>query len=256
VVCLTALAVTAAAFGARLAEAVTLRVDVRFDPGVASREITFAGRVSSGAAGEVVEVQAKECGRNRFYRLIAGSRTVSGGSWVLDNETGGVDMFSIPPNAYFRARWKGNYSNVVLVRVPLTVWARWNPRRRTVRVSVSASSTGYSFSRPLRRATARRRWRTMGDGATGAAEPDETGWTLHDRVQRADARPDSPRSCARRNRRAMLQGRRVRYLALVAPTAIRVAARGSPGTSGCMGRLDARRRAVAALRRLRPWHRS
>jgi hypothetical protein len=141
----TALVVTAAAFGARLAEAVTLRVDVRFDPGVASREITFAGRVSSGAAGEVVEVQARECGRNRFYRLIAGSRTVSGGSWVLDNEMGGVDMFSIPPNAYFRARWKGNYSNVVLVRVPLTVWARWNPRRRTVRVSVSASSTGYSF---------------------------------------------------------------------------------------------------------------
>jgi hypothetical protein len=54
-------------------------------------------------------------------------------------------MFNIPPNAYFRARWKGSHSNVVLVRVPLTVWARWNPRRRTVRVSVSSSGTGFSF---------------------------------------------------------------------------------------------------------------
>jgi hypothetical protein len=80
-----------------------------------------------------------------FYRLIAGTRTVSGGSFALDNKTGGVDKFNIPANAYFRARWRGNHSNVVLVRVPLVVWAAWNPRRRTVRVSVSSSGTGYSF---------------------------------------------------------------------------------------------------------------
>jgi hypothetical protein len=90
-------------------------------------------------------VQAKECGRDRFYRLIAGTRTTSGGSWFLDNESGGVDLCQIPVNAYFRARWKGNFSNVVLVRVPIRPWAVWNPRRRTVRVTVSAAGTGYSF---------------------------------------------------------------------------------------------------------------
>jgi hypothetical protein len=135
-------AVTSAAPGA---DDVTLRVDARFDPGTRTREITFSGRVSTGQAGEVVEVQARECGRDRFYRLIAGTRTTGGGSWALDNETGGVDMFNIPPNAYFRARWEGKFSNVVLVRVPIRPWARWNPRRRTVRVSVSNSGTGYSF---------------------------------------------------------------------------------------------------------------
>ena len=135
-------AVTLAAPGA---DDVTLQVDVRFDPGTRTREITFSGRVSPGKAGEVVEVQAEECGRDRFYRLIAGTRTTAGGSWALDNETGGVDMFQIPPNAYFRARSEGKFSNVVLVRVPIRPVARWNPRRRTVRVSVLAGGTGYSF---------------------------------------------------------------------------------------------------------------
>lgn len=145
VVALAALGCAAVTLAAPGVDDVTLQVDVRFDPGTRSREITFAGRVSTGRAGEVVEVQAKECGRERFYRLIAGTRTVSGGSWGLDNETGGVDMFHVPANAYFRARWEGKFSNVVLVRVPLRPRAVWNPRRRTVRVSVSSAGTGYSF---------------------------------------------------------------------------------------------------------------
>jgi hypothetical protein len=124
---------------------VTLRVEARFDPGTRTRELHIAGRVSNGAAGELVEVQARECGRGRSYRLIGGTRTVSGGSWLLTNERGGVDLFQIPANAYFRARWRGNHSPAVLVRVPVSVWAAWNPRRRLVRVSVSAGGTGYSF---------------------------------------------------------------------------------------------------------------
>lgn len=105
----------------------------------------FSGRVPNGAAGELVEVQAKDCGLRRFYRLIGGTRTVAGGSWLLTNERGGVDLFQIPSNAYFRARWRGSFSNVALVRVPVTVWAAWNPRRRAVRVSVSSGETGYSL---------------------------------------------------------------------------------------------------------------
>lgn len=134
-----------AALAAEAADEVTLRVEAQFDPGTQTREIHFSGRVARGAAGELVEVQAKECGLRRFYRLIGGTRTVSGGSWLLTNERGGVDLFQIPPNAYFRARWRGNFSNVALVRVPLQVWAAWNPRRRAARVSVSAGGTGYSF---------------------------------------------------------------------------------------------------------------
>jgi hypothetical protein len=94
-----ALVPSAAAGGVEAAE-VTLRVDVRFDPGIQAREITLSGRIASGVAGELVEVQAKECGANRFYRLIGGTRTVGGGSWLLTNERGGVDLFDIPPNAY------------------------------------------------------------------------------------------------------------------------------------------------------------
>ena len=145
VVCVASVAAAAAAFGAPTADEVTLQVDARLDPGTRTREIRFAGRVASGTAGELVEIQARECGRDRFYRLIAGTRTVAGGSFALDNETGGVDMFQIPPNAYFRARWRGNHSNVALIRVPLVVRVAWNPRRRTVRVTVSSGSTGYSF---------------------------------------------------------------------------------------------------------------
>ena len=143
VLCAVSLAsAAAAASGSRSADEITLRVDAPFDPAVGTRNISFSGRVSSGKAGEVVEIQAKECGRNRFYRLVAGTRTVGGGSFALPNQTGGSNILA---NAYFRARWNGNFSNVVLVRMPAQVWARWNPRRRTVRVSVSAWTTGHNF---------------------------------------------------------------------------------------------------------------
>ena len=157
---------------AEAADEVTLRVEARFDPGTQTREVRFFGRVSNGAAGEVVDLQAKECGLRRFYRLIGGTRTVSGGSWALTNERGGVDLFQIPTNAYFRARWRGTFSDVALVRVPLAVWAAWNPRRRAVRVSVSAGGSGYSFRGrfvELQRDAGGGRWVTVRRARLGGA---------------------------------------------------------------------------------------
>jgi hypothetical protein len=139
---LAALAGVAGAVGAE-APRVTIRADVRFDPGTRTREIQLSGAVASGAAGETVGIEAKECGpRHRFYRIVGGTRTVERGLWQLSTERGGVDFIQLPPNAYFRATWRDSVSEPVLVRVPLVVWVTWRPRRRVVDVSVSTHTSG------------------------------------------------------------------------------------------------------------------
>jgi hypothetical protein len=143
---LVALALAGTA-GATAPREVTLRVHAPFDPGIQARNISFSGRVSNGRAGEVVEMQARECRRGSFYRLIAGTRTVRGGFWVIDNNRNGVDIFEIPLQAAFRARWRGAYSRVVTVSAPLPIVARWNPDRRTVRVSVLTGRTEFLLGR-------------------------------------------------------------------------------------------------------------
>ena len=139
-----ALAGVAGAVGAE-APRVTIRADVRFDPGTRTREIQLSGAVASGVAGEAVGIEAKECGpRYRFYRLVGGTRTVERGVWQLNTERGGVDFIQLPPNAYFRAKWRESVSEPALVRVPLGVWVTWKPRRRVVDVSVSTGLSGQS----------------------------------------------------------------------------------------------------------------
>jgi hypothetical protein len=140
-----ALAGAGVAVGAE-APRVTIRADVPFDPGTRTREIQLSGTIASGAAGETVGIEARECGpRHRFYRLVGGTRTVERGVWQLNTERGGVDYVQLPPNAYFRANWKGSVSEPVLVRVPLGVWVTWRPRRRVVDVSVSTHTTGQNL---------------------------------------------------------------------------------------------------------------
>jgi hypothetical protein len=138
-------AVTPVGVAAAPAGRVTLRVHAPFDPGIQARNISFSGRVANGRAGELVELQAKECRRHSFYRLIAGTRTTSGGSWVIDNDRGGVDMFEIPLQASFRARWKGSYSNAVTVGAPLPLLTSWDRERRIARVLVSPGDSGFSL---------------------------------------------------------------------------------------------------------------
>jgi hypothetical protein len=142
-------AVLALAAGALAASAaasvpqVTIRVIRSADPGTRTSELNISGTIASGAAGETVDVQAKECGpSHRFYRLVGGATTIEGGGWQLVTTRGGVDLVQLPINAYFRARWRGNFSAPVLARVPAFVTASWRPRRRLVDVSVWTGDTG------------------------------------------------------------------------------------------------------------------
>jgi hypothetical protein len=122
---------------------VTIRADIRFDPGTRTRDIQLSGTVASGAAGETVEIEARECGpRHGFYRVVGGTRTVERGVWQLNTERGGVDFILLPAPADFRARWRESVSEPALVRVPLAVWVTWRPRRRIVDVSLSTGESG------------------------------------------------------------------------------------------------------------------
>jgi hypothetical protein len=143
-VALAALAAAAATpiATAEIAEDVTIGVRIRDDPSASARYLEIAGTVGNRAAGERVEVQAKECGFDRFYRLIGAATTVSGGTWRVVT---GVDVPPVPTNSYFRARWRGKYSKPVLLRIPAIVDVRWNPRRRLARAAVDPWLTGLNF---------------------------------------------------------------------------------------------------------------
>jgi hypothetical protein len=122
---------------------VTIRVRMFVDRGTMTRKLDVSGTIANPAAGETVNVEAKECGPNhRFYRVVAGTRTVAGGAWDLDPVRAGVQLYTLPLNAYFRARWRTFVSEPVLVRLPMFVSASWNPRRRVVNVSVSTGLGG------------------------------------------------------------------------------------------------------------------
>lgn len=124
---------------------VTIRVRLYRDPGTRTRELDITGTIASGAAGETVDVQLKECGPNyRFYRVVAGATTVEGGGWRF--ETNAPPRYiSLPINAYFRARWRGSLSEPVLVRVPISASASWNARRRLARITVDTWLSGQNL---------------------------------------------------------------------------------------------------------------
>jgi hypothetical protein len=129
---------------------VTIRVRTYMPPGATLptfREVEVTGTVASSAAGEVVDVQVKECGpRNRFYRLAAQARTVAGGSWRLATTRDAVDVLNLPIPAYYRARWQGHVSAPAIAQAPIWSNPVWGNRRRTlVRALVSTRPTGQSL---------------------------------------------------------------------------------------------------------------
>ena len=71
--------------------------------------VTLRGSVGNGRAGEVVEVEAKECGANPpFFRAVASAQTREGGGWTTPNYLG--------INTTLRAVWKDNASAEITVR--------------------------------------------------------------------------------------------------------------------------------------------
>jgi hypothetical protein len=84
------------------------------------REVDVSGTIAGAAAGEIVDVQVKECGpRYRFYRLAGQARTASGGSWRLETKRDGIDVLNLPVNAYYRARWQGSFSTPAVALAPI-----------------------------------------------------------------------------------------------------------------------------------------
>jgi hypothetical protein len=112
---------------------VTIQVRVTLPPQVPTtlREVDLTGTIASGAAGEIVDVQVKECGpKYRFYRLAGQARTVAGGSWKLVTKRDGIDVLNLPVNAYYRARWQGSFSTPVIAQAPIWAGAFLNRRSR------------------------------------------------------------------------------------------------------------------------------
>jgi hypothetical protein len=104
-VALIAVAALALAVPAGAAEAPSIRAD----PVSVGNNLQFelTGTVPSGAAGESVRIEAKEC-RGTFFRAYAGATTQSGGNW---HHNGFLEV-----TTEFRARWRDSVSAPFVVR--------------------------------------------------------------------------------------------------------------------------------------------
>jgi len=81
--------------------------------------VVFAGRVSSGDEGELVDILARDCGA-RGERLVASARSGPGGGWRAETlSSQGPVWFSsgVYSGTTFRARWKDDYSAPVVWRI-------------------------------------------------------------------------------------------------------------------------------------------
>ncbi len=129
-------AVTAAVLagaGAAQEPAVTLEVRSVPQPSGAFNRHLFAGRISSGAGGQLVTVLGKACPRNNLETSIAGATTNPGGGW--DAEAAGQRT-----RMTYRARWGERFSEPVVVWEPMFVnAARMSARSIIVFVDTAAA---------------------------------------------------------------------------------------------------------------------
>jgi hypothetical protein len=100
--------------------------------------LVFRGAVSSGAAGEEVEVVGRDCGQ-QGYRLISGAKTRAGGGWQVENPSVDPPRWTpVDSGMTFRARWRSHVSEPVVWRAPAPIFALQVPGRRAWKVSVNA----------------------------------------------------------------------------------------------------------------------
>jgi hypothetical protein len=140
-VAVAAVAATAGVAAAAVAD-VTIHARPFVDEGTASRRVELTGTISGTGSGEVVEIQARECGNvTRFFRVIGADRAASGGSWrfIVRLE----ERVVLP--AYFRAHWNGEQSDAVLARVPLGGVIFF--RRGVVRAEFDTTFSGRNLNR-------------------------------------------------------------------------------------------------------------
>jgi len=101
--------------------------------------LVWYGQVSGGAAGEHVEVLARDCGTKPFYR-IAETDTGPGGGWEIQSQNPDPPYGSIRWSAAqtYRARWGDQLSAPVAgLSFPLRPSAEKVPRRRAWSVRVN-----------------------------------------------------------------------------------------------------------------------
>jgi hypothetical protein len=103
--------------------------------------LVFAGTVSSGSAGQTVEVTGQDCGGQGF-RALAAAQTRPGGGWRLENpeSTAPYRTFPWSSGTTFRARWNDDVSEPVALRFPAPISASKVSGRRAWRVFVSSTS--------------------------------------------------------------------------------------------------------------------
>jgi hypothetical protein len=126
----TALSVAPAA----TSQSVTLRVFRTIDKNSGLPRVSFAGVISSGAAGQDVTVLQQACGAS-FSTAVAGTQTREGGGWNAEP----ASPASVAYSATFRARWGDVQSEPVDMHPPMPTFLYPIPRKR-VRVQVSTAS--------------------------------------------------------------------------------------------------------------------
>jgi plastocyanin len=114
--------------------------------------LTLSGSVSSGAAGETVNVDAMQCGTTTFTR-VASVRSAAQGAWSS----------AVKParNTSYRSSWKNANSAPLAVKVsPAVFLKRVRAGRFTVSVTAAQSFVG-KYVVLQRYARARRAWKTV-----------------------------------------------------------------------------------------------
>ena len=102
------------------------------------RVLVWYGQVS-GVGGELVEVQARDCGTKAFYK-VAETKPGPGGVYEIESQNPDPPYGSIRWSAAqtYRSRWGDQLSEPVPgLRFPLTPWTEKVPRKRAWRVHVN-----------------------------------------------------------------------------------------------------------------------
>lgn len=103
--------------------------------------LVFSGTVSSGQAGELVELLGQDCG-SKGSRVLIGTQTREGGRWQVENpeHVAPYRTFSWRSGISFRARSGEQLSNPVVLRLPASIGSAQVKGRRAWRVSVQSSA--------------------------------------------------------------------------------------------------------------------
>ena len=104
----------------------------------------FSGTVASDAAGQIVEIEGRDCGGQGF-RSISSARTRPGGGWQVENpEPEFPYRYSQWDSGIaYRARWNGRLSEPYVLRLPAPLNViKVKGKKRAWRVYVSPPQPG------------------------------------------------------------------------------------------------------------------